>query len=316
MNQNPNHSTLPASELIKIDGAAVRRLREEQGLTQLYLATVIGVTTDTISRWENRRYPAVKKENALALAQAFGVDLEEILEQQQQQELEPKDEPKAEKSSPSRAGLFTSLGLLSVIVLIFIAWLYSFQKQPALLASRYLPPHTPAGWPIPVVISVSGEVTKPFTLIVSETIPEGTTVQACLPQPAQGAAGDRSFKWITRMERSPMIFAYLLKPDPSLARGTRLEIRGTITSRAQGKPAAIKGGSSFEVAPFHWADGNRDSLIDDEEILSVYDALSGIADVPVNREVIENLWAGGPYQWDPEKGEFLVGITSGQDKGD
>jgi transcriptional regulator with XRE-family HTH domain len=41
--------------MVKIDGSKVRRLREQKGLTQLYVATAVQVTTDTISRWENKR---------------------------------------------------------------------------------------------------------------------------------------------------------------------------------------------------------------------------------------------------------------------
>ena len=69
--------------MIKIDGGKIKRLREQQGLTQLYLATAVQVTTDTISRWENRRYPSIKKENGLKLAEALNVELQEILEEKQ-----------------------------------------------------------------------------------------------------------------------------------------------------------------------------------------------------------------------------------------
>ena len=58
------------SQMTRIDGDKVRSLREAKGLTQLYIATVVGVTTDTISRWENKRYPSVKEENARKLAEA------------------------------------------------------------------------------------------------------------------------------------------------------------------------------------------------------------------------------------------------------
>ncbi len=68
--------------MVKVDGAKIKRLREEQGLTQLYLATAVQVTTDTISRWENRRYPSIKKENGIKLAEALNVALEDILEEE------------------------------------------------------------------------------------------------------------------------------------------------------------------------------------------------------------------------------------------
>ncbi len=67
--------------MVKIDGAKIKQLREQQGLTQLYLATAVEVTTDTISRWENRRYPSIKRDNGLKLAEALNVPLEDILEE-------------------------------------------------------------------------------------------------------------------------------------------------------------------------------------------------------------------------------------------
>lgn len=66
--------------MIRIDGTKIRQIREQKGLTQLYIATAVEVTTDTVSRWENKRYPSIKKENALKLAQALEVDLSELME--------------------------------------------------------------------------------------------------------------------------------------------------------------------------------------------------------------------------------------------
>ena len=45
------------------------------------MAKVVGVTTDTISRWENNRYPSIKRENALRLAEALEASVEEILQE-------------------------------------------------------------------------------------------------------------------------------------------------------------------------------------------------------------------------------------------
>ena len=68
------------SNSVDINGNKIRLIREQKGLTQLYLATVVGVTTDTISRWENRRYPSIKLDNARKLAEALEVSLDELLE--------------------------------------------------------------------------------------------------------------------------------------------------------------------------------------------------------------------------------------------
>ena len=66
--------------MIRIDGSKIRQIREQKGLTQLYVATAVDVTTDTVSRWENKRYPSIKKENGQKLAEALEVELEAILE--------------------------------------------------------------------------------------------------------------------------------------------------------------------------------------------------------------------------------------------
>ena len=64
---------------VQLDGSAIRRIREEQKLTQYYIAKVVGVTTDTVSRWENNRYPSVRRDNAILLAEALEVPVENIL---------------------------------------------------------------------------------------------------------------------------------------------------------------------------------------------------------------------------------------------
>ncbi|MHB8765688.1 MAG: helix-turn-helix domain-containing protein, partial [Deferrisomatales bacterium] len=65
---------------LRLDGDRIRTLREDKGLTQLYVAEVAGVSVATVSRWENNRTPAVKRENAEALAQALEVEVDQILQ--------------------------------------------------------------------------------------------------------------------------------------------------------------------------------------------------------------------------------------------
>ena len=76
MNQ-PNYDD--KSSTVCLDAAEVKRIREGQQLTQFYVSKVVGVTTDTISRWENNRYPTIRRENALKLAEALDVQLGDLL---------------------------------------------------------------------------------------------------------------------------------------------------------------------------------------------------------------------------------------------
>ena len=80
--------------MVQVSGPKIRSLREEQNLTQLYLATAVGVTTETISRWERQEAPTLKEENGLKLAEALAVPITEIVavSEAQAQKQEPEKE--------------------------------------------------------------------------------------------------------------------------------------------------------------------------------------------------------------------------------
>lgn len=64
-------------DTVKI-GEFLKRLRKEQGLTQMQLAEKIGVTNKTVSRWENGYYlPSV--DTLKLLSEMFGVTINEII---------------------------------------------------------------------------------------------------------------------------------------------------------------------------------------------------------------------------------------------
>jgi len=63
---------------VAIDGTKAKNIREAKKFTQLYVANVVGVTTDTISRWENNRYPSIRRDNAEKLVAAGRVAGQEI----------------------------------------------------------------------------------------------------------------------------------------------------------------------------------------------------------------------------------------------
>ena len=55
MEQTTGSFDKSAQAIVPLDGLRARKIRETKKLTQLYVANVVGVTTDTISRWENNR---------------------------------------------------------------------------------------------------------------------------------------------------------------------------------------------------------------------------------------------------------------------
>jgi len=299
--------------MVKIDGTKVKSLRESKGLTQLYIATVVEVTTDTISRWENKRYPSIKEENALRLAEALEVSLDEILEKDEE-EAGPAEPLETAFSAPGKTKssrmLLWLLPLLLVLLLPFI-W-YNF-KQPepvAIFASRLLPPHIPPGQPFPVIIKVITEQQGPFSLILKETLPDDCVPLVSDPPYTGFDPKTGNLKWISRTAGENTTFVYLAKKQRSESGSTDmspLRFNGSVTLRnKQSSGTAIAGSQVLPLADFHWADANRDNRIADEEILAVYDTFSALDYINYDWQKIDEIWSGEGYYWDENEREYVI----------
>jgi transcriptional regulator with XRE-family HTH domain len=303
--------------MVKIDGDKVRKLRESLELTQLYLATAVGVTTDTISRWENRRYPTIKKENALKLAEALEVSLEEILEDHEtgSQDGEMKEgREKTDKANESRLPVIFTIRPLLVLVLICTViisgafwWSFFGHQKINITAYRFLPPHTAPGLPFPVIISVETDHIGSLSLILRESMPQECTPIEADPDFTAIDEKTGDLKWIYQTDMQKITFCYLATTDPGARLEKDLQFEGTITLRkGQSTVTPIKGPNTLQVSPLHWADANGDEKIDDEEILTVYDKLGKIKDVNFGMERIEEIWSGTGYRWDEKTKKFII----------
>jgi len=298
--------------MVRIDGAKIKQLREQKKLTQLYLSTVVGVTTDTISRWENRHYQSIKLENAEKLAQALEVAFEEILKQEEEEitdeqedtNQEPPVSPVPHEHLPraKHPRLPIILIVLLVVVLAGIVF-YSIlpdKKEFSFSAERILPPHAPPGQVFPVLIRVHSQNNTPVSLIIKESFPPGAQAIDVVPPTTNIDLKEHSLKWIRRTDSGESVYAYMCRIPADAPLGENLSFNGTVTLKQDvGKEYRIQGAHSLTVAPFHWADTNRDNVIDDEEILSVYDIYSDINNLPFDRDLIDSLWASSSYTWDP-----------------
>ncbi len=303
------------SPMEKIDGARIRRLREEKGLTQLYMATAVGVTADTISRWENRRYPSIKKENALKLAEALEVPLLEILEQQVPEDFPTPDQQ--DESSPPVQVMVTKdrkwlsygvLTLLVVFLLAFLFWQSSTQEQPILIsARRLLPDHIPGGQKFPVMISVTFPTEmKPFSFMLKEKLPDGCTAVAADPPFSSYDRKNGIIKWINKTDDGIDRFSYQVQVSPKLKNGGLFTFQGSITpGKVKGAKNETAGPNNISINPYHWADVNLDTMIDDEEILAVYDTYSIIEDL-VDMNLVEEIWSGQGYRFDQNSLKYVV----------
>jgi len=322
MEETDNYST-GGPPMVRIDGAKVRRIRERQGLTQLYVATVVQVTTDTISRWENRRYPTIKKENAEKLAEALGVTLDDLLEEEEAEAggesgLPAEAAPVEELSATARNGVASArrpqgLWLLGVLVVLLagtgLGW-FIFQRQtpapPQVAATRILPGHVPPGQSFPVLIRINTPSEAAFALIVRENLPPGCRVLVANPAPAGAASQEGQLKWVSRPEKGARLFSYLLVSPETPPDDRVLSFQGQILVGGRGDEAiAIAGDRQLEVGRYHWADSNGDNRIDDEEILAVYDLLGEVDGFAGLRDEVDTLWAAGGYRWDEKTGKYL-----------
>ncbi len=299
--------------MVRIDGAKIRHLRESRKLTQLYLSTVVGVTTDTISRWENRHYQSIKLENAEKLAQALEVPFEAILKQEAQTEppspepyMPPVEQAQAPKPLRPRTPVILTVLLIVIAAGILMYSMFSVAPENSLSAQRILPSHAPPGQAFPVLIRVYSQKNAPVSLIIKESFPSGTQAVAGVPAITNLDLTDHSLKWVQRTDRDESVYAYMCEVPATARQGDNLLFDGTVTLKQNvGDQYRIEGAVSLTVAPFHWADANRDHTIDDEEILSVYDIYSDIEKLPFDRDMVDSLWASSRYDWDPAGARFI-----------
>ncbi len=293
-----------AMTMIKIDGGKVKLLRENQGLTQLYLATAVQVTTDTISRWENKRYPNIKKENGLNLAEALGVPLDELLES-----------PTPDVSSPfntcSHSTRFKKIWPLLLLAITIAAILGTFgyylmvaTTSIPLTAKRSLPVHCIKGQPFPVVITVTGAPTGSTALILKEELPENTTILKTLPGVNAAGLKNKKIKWLQKIEQSG-VFSYLLTINDR--KNENLLFDGSVAiNNDSSNLLPITGDTEISLGIHHWADSNGDNIISDNEILTVYDRYSEIEELGLNIDLIEEIWLGSGYNWDQKTSSYEI----------
>ncbi|BHH82976.1 helix-turn-helix transcriptional regulator [Desulforhopalus sp. 52FAK] len=309
--------------MIKIDGHKIKVLREQQGLTQLYLATAVDVTTDTISRWENKRYPSIKKENGIRLAEALEVELEEILDTQDEpaksETVKPAEHHAAQTpdTSKEKKTLLKSWPILLLSGTLFgviIAFIYSFFQMSSnvtVTATRIAPSHYIVGQVFPVKIELLAESDDEVAFILKESIPANAEIIKTQPQHSghneksgkSGKSSQTSFlKWITKA-KIPTSFSYLMKYNGR--EQPILTFEGSIAT-AGGDALPIAGNSTMRSGNHHWADTDRDNTISDEEILTVYDKFSGIIGLEDEIDLIEEIWLGDGYNWNTDTLDYDI----------
>ena len=288
---------------VAIDGDATRRIREEKRLTQLYVSKVVGVTTDTVSRWENNRYPTIRRENALKLAEALEVELDEILKKHQ---VQPQPGP-VSASGGNRAWLVgTVVALFLVASLLVLLQTTKPPAGPVLSATRWLPPYAAPGSRILIRTELSVE--KPLKgMILRETFPAGWRFIESFPPVSSLDEQIGVARWIFRSPPLEMTVFYLLEVADDVQPDADLEIEGEVIANPEGQRSAVRVQSPghMQVAPLHWADSNGNRIIDDLEILELSDLTEKAGPMDLDWDHIEAIWEAGSYRWDEATRQFV-----------
>ena len=300
-----------SSNSVDINGEKIRTIREQKGLTQLYLATVVGVTTDTISRWENRRYPSIKLDNAKKLAEALETPLEELLDPEaapdsvSDQEAEKNHRPTRFFFSlaAARYRFWLLLAACLALGLLLAAALFWFNRS-GLRATRIMPSHTAPNLPFPVLIRINGPVDFHGTLLVRDAL-QGEGEATGAPEEGQPKQFGKNPRWIGRLDNGGALFLYLVAPGKKAKPEDKITFSGDIITReGQMIGDSITGPSQVVLALHHWADRDRDYVISDDEILSAYETYSLPGDSTVSLSALEELWLAGRYGWNRRSQSF------------
>ena len=300
MNQN-NYDD--KSSTICIDATEVKRIREGQQLTQFYISKVVGVTTDTISRWENNRYPTIRRENALKLAEALEVPLADIL-------LKPvEDSLEGELPSQTMSPVLW-LVIVALVVVALLALFSFFTKSPVLpavvTAERILPDFAGPGSSIPVQIRLTHRA-KSGGIIIREYFPKGWKLVQANPPASSLDNVNGVARWIIKAGDDRDRVVYLVQVDPTAKSDTKESFQGEIVASREGNQSAvpIQGENVIAVAPVHWVDADGNRQIDDGEMLEGSFTIEDMAGVHIDWHDLEELWDAGSYSWDDQKMKFL-----------
>lgn len=295
-----------SSPSVSINGDEIRRIREEGRLTQLYVAKVVGVTTDTVSRWENNRYPTIRRDNALKLAEALEVDLELIVKRE---EPAPDEVSVPDSSGNVRAPRrYMWAGLVMALLLVAFFTLFNPSPEPQILLSgyRHVPNFTAPGVRVPIRLEIISKK-KLKGLIVREEFPPGWVLVEADPPPASLDNVNGSVRWMIRNPLQRKQIVYILQAPEKSKFDSLIDLHGEVVANPNGQrfSTSIPSTGTLKIAPLHWADMNGNSVIDDLEILDVSDMVDESEHIHFGWDLIEEMWDADAYSYDIEKYEFI-----------
>jgi transcriptional regulator with XRE-family HTH domain len=296
---------------VAVDGTALRRIREEKRLTQLYVSKVVGVTTDTVSRWENNRYPTIRRENAVKLAEALEVELEDIIKNDIQTQA-------AEEKQNSRFfGKKIWLVIAAFFLVVFLGWFFVSQRNipfdSQLQAQRLLPPHVAPGHELLIQLVISAE--SPLKgMILKEEFPPGWQFISSDPEATSVDETAGAARWIFRNPQPLFTVYYRLGVPEDVPLENVISVSGELIANPEGQQFVlpVSADQRVSIRPFHWADANANYVIDDMEILFFSELTENTSELDDEWYLVEQIWHSGSYHWDDASYRFAP--TSAEEK--
>ncbi len=191
-------------------------------------------------------------------------------------------------------------GCSLLLLIVITIWVMPRQENQYISARRILPLRCTVGQPFPVVIEVFGRAAGEQSIILKEMLPASATVLQTFPVVNSSGRLGRELKWLKKIDSTGR-FTYLVQLEPSAEK--TLEFSGTI-ALAREKVIAVQGNYQIMVDYSHWADGDGDSIISDDEILHVFDHFADVEGIDI--DLIEKIWIGSGYRWDSTAKVFEV----------
>ena len=182
-------------------------------------------------------------------------------------------------------------------------------------AIRYLPNHTPPAQPFPVVLKVNSSFKKSISFIMKEMQPSSCIISKGEPLFVRQNGEQTAIKWLSSTdEEEELYFAYLATPDQSVQLDTTLDFSGQLMVEGTAEDIQeISGNNQVTIRNYHWVDSNRDYIIDDGEILAIYNIFDILQDLGIDIAEIRQIWAHKGYRYHAGKFEVVDGVPTNID---
>ncbi|RUM40612.1 MAG: hypothetical protein DSY80_09995, partial [Desulfocapsa sp.] len=177
-------------------------------------------------------------------------------------------------------------------------------KISSLTAVRVAPEHTAPGMPFPVMIHIhSDALDSKMPVLIREKISAECRAEA-LTSGEKRREFNSQPRWIGYLKNGDAYFGYMVYPVHTLIPGKTIQFSGNVAVKSGvSNTREITGITKVSIAPYHWADTDKNYTISNDEILLAYEKYTG-DEGGVKLDMLEQLWLSGKYSWNGSQSVF------------